>query len=310
MIMNKVLCSKLAGASYKNNRLNLSSSIIKKILCVIFLLISFAGVSHADNGLNITASIFPIYDWVREISKGSDVKVSLLLDKGIDLHSYNPTVNDIIEIARSDVFIYVGGESDEWAHDALKNVTNDKQIAINLIEILGSNVKLEEELEGMQLDHDDEEAEADEHIWLSLRNAEIICRYICEKLTELDSEYQEVINSSARKILLFGDRFPFRYLADDYGLKCYAAFSGCSAESEASFETVKFLAEKVDELNLPCVITIEGTRHKIAQTVINSTKAKDQKIFVLNSMQSATHDEASYLSIMRANLEVLKSALN
>lgn len=307
--------------------------IMKKVLCVIFLLMSFIGVSHADNGLNVTASIFPIYDWVREISKGSDVKVSLLLNKGIDLHSYNPTVDDVIEISRSDVFIYVGGESDEWAHDVLKNVTNKKQLAINLIEILGSNVKLEEEFEGMQSAHHDDETEVDEHVWLSLRNAEIICRYICEKLTEqldpkhreiyaantsrylqklseLDSEYQEVINSSARKILLFGDRFPFRYLADDYGLKCYAAFSGCSAESEATFETVKFLAGKVDELNLPCVITIEGTRHKIAQTIINSTKAKDQKIFVLNSMQSAIQDEASYLSIMRANLEVLKSALN
>ena len=178
----------------------------------------------------------------------------------------------------------------------------------------------------------DEEAEVDEHVGLSLRNAEINYRYICEKLSELDQEhkeifaantsrylqklseldkeYQEVINSSARKILLFGDRFPFRYLADDYGLKCYAAFSGCSAESEASFETVKFLAEKVNELNLPCVLMLEGTRHKIAQTVIASTRDKSQKIFVMNSMQSVTQDEASYLSIMRANLEVLKLALN
>ena len=157
MIMKKVLCSELAGASYRNNRLYFSastirknfyaalaevyygisrlhftSSLIKKILCVILLLMSFIGVSYADNGLNVTASIFPIYDWVREISKGSDVKVSLLLDKGIDIHSYNLTVDDVIEISRSDVFVYVGGESDEWANDVLKNVTNKKQLAINL----------------------------------------------------------------------------------------------------------------------------------------------------------------------------------
>lgn len=127
-------------------------------------------------------------------------------------------------------------------------------------------------------------------------------------------KYDAVIDKSARKILLFADRFPFRYMTDDYGLKYYAAFSGCSAETEASFETVKFLAEKTDEFNLPYVITIDGTKHKIAETVIANTKTKNQKILVLDSMQSKTSNDIkngiSYLSVMERNLKVLKAALN
>lgn len=329
---------------------------LRKIIFALIIFSLLAGSSYGSEDLNVIASIFPIYDWTREITKGTGANISLLLDKGIDLHSYNPSVNDMVRIAKSDIFIYVGGESDQWVNDALKNVVNDKQVVINLLEVLGSNVKLEEQIEGMQHEHDhddhdrdehdhddrddhddyeahdEHEAEADEHVWLSLRNAEIICRYVAEKfigldpanekiyasnllnyidkLQALDDEYEAVVNYSARKILLFGDRFPFRYLADDYGLKYYAAFSGCSAETEASFETVKFLAEKVNELDLPCVLTIEGTRHKIAQTIIANTKAKSQKILVLNSMQSVMQKNSSYISIMRANPEVLKDALN
>lgn len=135
-----------------------------------------------------------------------------------------------------------------------------------------------------------------------------------EKLSALDDEYDSAVEHSSRKVLLFADRFPFRYLTDDYGLKYYAAFSGCSAESEASFETVIFLAKKVDELSLPYVIMIDGTRHKIPQTVIANTKSKNQKLLVLDSMQSSTlkdiQEGKSYLSVMRQNLEVLKEALN
>jgi len=304
---------------------------MRKIFVLLLVLILN---ESACADIRVTVSIFPVYDWTREITKDSSVDVALLMKKGIDLHNYQPSVSDIVRISESDIFIYIGGESDEWVEDALKNVTNENQIAINLLEILGNAAKLETQLEGMQEDHAHEhehESELDEHIWLSLRNAGILCRYIVAKLSEidpshkkiysqnlaryiksldeLDKKYSDMINHSARKILLFADRFPFRYLADDYGLKCFAAFSGCSAETEASFETIKFLAEKTDEFNLPCVINIDGTRHNIARTVIASTKAKNQKILVLNSMQSGDPG-VSYLQVMSENLEILKEALN
>lgn len=263
---------------------------MRKIFVLLLVLILN---ESACADIRVTVSIFPVYDWTREITKDSGVDVALLMKKGVDLHNYQPSVSDIVRISESDIFIYIGGESDEWVEDALKNVTNKNQIAINLLEILGNAAKIETQLEGMQEDHEHEhehESELDEHIWLSLRNAGILCRYIAAKLSEidpshkkiysqnlaryiksldeLDKKYSDMINHSARKILLFADRFPFRYLADDYGLKCFAAFSGCSAETEASFETIKFLAEKTDEFNLPCVINIDGTRHNIARTVI------------------------------------------
>ncbi|MBR0233026.1 MAG: zinc ABC transporter substrate-binding protein [Synergistaceae bacterium] len=310
---------------------------MKKILLTVLLSVFMAEASYGS--VEVVATIFPIYDWVKEISKGSDVNINLLLDSGVDLHSFQPAVDDMVKIAKCDVFVYVGGESDEWVEDSLKNVVNKNQVSINLLKILGDKVKSEEIVEGMEHEHEhhehehESESESDEHIWLSLRNAEIICKYIAEKLSELDennkeiysqncseyvkklseldSEYDEVIDKSMRKILLFADRFPFRYMADDYGLKYYAAFSGCSAETEASFETVMFLSNKVDELKLPYVLTIDGTKHKIAETVISNTKSKNQKILVLDSMQSTTlNNNTSYLEIMQKNLDTLKTVLN
>ena len=310
---------------------------MKKILLTVLLSVFMAEASYGS--VEVVATIFPVYDWVKEISKGSDVNINLLLDSGVDLHSFQPAVDDMVKIAKCDVFVYVGGESDEWVEDSLKNVVNKNQVSINLLKILGDKVKSEEIVEGMEHEHEhhehehESESESDEHIWLSLRNAEIICKYIAEKLSELDennkeiysqncseyvkklseldSEYDEVIDKSMRKILLFADRFPFRYMSDDYGLKYYAAFSGCSAETEASFETVMFLSNKVDELKLPYVLTIDGTKHKIAETVISNTKSKNQKILVLDSMQSTTlNNNTSYLAIMQKNLETLKTVLN
>ena len=218
---------------------------------------------------------------------------------------------------------------------------------INLLDVLGDTVKEEELAEGMEdeeHDHDDaggedneyeEEVEYDEHVWLSLKNAETLCKYIADRLSEVDSdiaesyktnaenyigklkaldeEYQSAVEGAKQKAILFGDRFPFRYLADDYGLKYYAAFSGCSAETEASFETISFLAGKVDELGLKSVLTIEGTDHSVAETIIKNTKTKSQSVLTLDSMQSITSDDvkngADYLAIMRDNLTVLKKAL-
>ena len=292
----------------------------------------------AHTKISIVTTIFPEYDWVREIlgDKADSAEITMLLDKGVDLHSYQPTADDLIKISDCDLFVYVGGESDEWVEDALKSAANRDRKVINLLEILGDSVKEEETVEGMQEEEEDhEEKEYDEHVWLSLKNAKTLVGAISEslqeldpdnkdiyaanadaygqKLSALDAEYQKAVSAGTYKTLLFGDRFPFRYLVDDYGLSYYAAFAGCSAESEASFETVSFLARKADEGKLPCVLTIEGAQHKIAETIVQNTAGKSQKILTMDSMQSTTSQDvargATYLSLMEKNLDVLKEAL-
>ena len=292
----------------------------------------------AHTKISIVTTIFPEYDWVREIlgDKADSAEITMLLDKGVDLHSYQPTADDLIKISDCDLFVYVGGESDEWVEDALKSAANRDRKVINLLDALGDSVKEEEIVEGMQEEEEDqEEQEYDEHVWLSLKNAKTLVGAISaalqeldpdnkdtyaanadaygQKLSALDAEYQKAVSAGTYKTLLFGDRFPFRYLVDDYGLSYYAAFAGCSAESEASFETVSFLARKVDEGKLPCVLTIEGKNHKIAETIVQNTAGKNQKILTMDSMQSTTSQDVArgttYLSLMEKNLDVLKEAL-
>ena len=310
---------------------------------------SAQNVSGAKDSLSVVAAIFPAYDWAREVigDNTETADLTLLLDSGVDLHSYQPTVDDILTISNCDVFIYVGGESDAWVTDALSQAANEDMQVIRLMDVLKDSVKEEELVEGMQAgddnesDGDGEESaeetpEYDEHVWLSLKNAKILTDAIAQaleeadpdnaeaysenaqaymdKLTALDEEYQKAALAGERDTILFADRFPFRYLTDDYDLNYYAAFAGCSAETEASFETILFLAEKADELELPVILTIDGSDQTIAEAVINSTNAKDQKILSMNSMQSITagdmEDGASYLSVMEENLEVLKEALS
>lgn len=318
--------------------------IIAITLCLMMLTCFMAGCgtpSAKGDKLSIVTTIFPEYDWVKQIlgDKAEHADVVMLLDNGVDLHSYQPTADDIIRISTCDLFIYVGGESDEWVEDALKESTNKDMAVINLLEVLGKDVKEEEIKEGMHEeahDHDhEEETEYDEHVWLSLKNAAKLCGYIAEKLGSIDAEnkdtyiqnanayieklnaldgkYREAVNAGNTKTLLFGDRFPFRYLTDDYELDYYAAFVGCSAESEASFETILFLANKADELGLKAILQIDGADGKIARTIKDTTKTKDQTILTLDSMQSTTTADvkngASYISIMEKNLAVLKNAL-
>lgn len=307
--------------------------------------------TSTEKQLQIVTTIFPEYDWVKEIlgDQASNAELTMLLDNGVDLHSYQPTAEDIMKISNCDLFIYVGGESDEWVEGALQEAVNKDMKVINLLDVLGDSVKEEEVVEGMEAEeheHEDGEAqeeeheheedpEYDEHVWLSVKNAEILCNEIAdalaeidadhaddyhanvtaynEKLVALDTEYQSAVKEAGQKTVLFGDRFPFRYLVDDYGLSYYAAFVGCSAETEASFETITFLAGKVDELGLHSVLTIEKSDQKIAQTIIQNTQEKKQQILTMDSMQSTTSEDvsggATYLSIMENNLEVLKEAL-
>lgn len=315
--------------------------LISVIVAVTMLLAVFSGCSAKgeDSGkLKIVTTIFPEYDWLKNITDGvEDVNVSVLVDNGTDVHSYQPTTDDIVTIATCDVFIYVGGESDQWVEDALKQATNQDMLVINLLDELGNAAKEEEVVEGMQAERGDDgdETEYDEHIWLSLKNASIltqrISQYLCQKhpdnkdsyeknteeyvakLKKLDAEYASVCDAAKQKTLLFADRFPFRYLADDYGLTYYAAFAGCSSESEASFETVSFLADKLKELNLSCVMTLENADNRLAQTIISTSGLQNVKILALNSMQSVAvkddENSADYLEMMEENLTVLKTAL-
>lgn len=474
-------------------------------------------VEQSDNkDIKIVATIFPIYDWVKNIlgEKFNKDNLSILLDNSVDLHNYQPTSADIIKISNSDLFIYVGGESDEWVEDVLSQVQNKNLKAINLLELLGKDARIEEEKEGMEEDHEhshehdhmdieqsdiknrtltefngkwksiypmldggeldayvtehakehneefaevknelaekwesdiktvsinndiiafekldgskqeakydykgysiikdedgeiknvrykfetsDNEApkfiefndhgympseevehfhmyvgsdsfealdnsvvnpyfvmesldvesiiaqlsggheeEYDEHVWLSLKNAKKLVPAISNVIKELDSEnanlydantskyiedlqsldnaYKDMANNAQNKMLIFGDRFPFLYMVKDYGLDYYAAFKGCSAETEASFKTIAFLTQKLDEYNLDYVMTIEGIDHKIAETIIENSNNKNRTILELNSMQSTTTNDinagANYIDIMKKNLEVLKNII-
>lgn len=326
-----------------------------------------------SNKISIVCTTFPQYDWVKNIlgEEAERFNVTLLLDNGVDMHSYQPAVKDIATAGSSDLFIYVGGESDTWVEDALKEAKNKDLKAINLMETLGNSVKEEEVVEGMQEEREslghsheksskekqeqtqkeshensqeingqkeaaDEEPEYDEHIWLSIRNAEIMVKNIekaieqldsdnakvyqtnaenyIKKLDTLDKQYANTIQNAKYKAILFGDRFPFRYMADDYDLKYYAAFAGCSAETMAEFETVTFLAKKADELRLPVILTIENSDGRIAEAVKSNTTKKNQKILAMNSLQSVTKEQLAdgitYLQVMQENLSVLSEALN
>ena len=347
----------------KKNIIKIASALIFAALVAGVAVAAPAKKNVSDGTVKIVTDIFPVYDWVREITKNSAAKIdlTLLLDNGVDLHSYQPAVADVAKIAECNLFVYVGGESEGWMDDACKEIKNKNSVVLKLLDSLGDAAKEEEVVEGMEGEHDhdhesagehhhehesagehhhehgehEDEAEYDEHIWLSVKNAKILCNTIAEKIAEidpknaqtyranaaaynaklssLDAQYQKIVDAASKKTVLFGDRFPFRYLVDDYGLSYYAAFVGCSAETEASFKTILFLAKKVDELGIPAVLTIEKSDGKIAKTIIKNTKAKNQKILTLDSMQSTTSNDVkkgvTYLSIMTKNADVLKSAL-
>ena len=321
----------------------------KTIKTIIFAAaVALFSCAFAASKKSIVCVTYPEYDWVMNIlgDKAANFNVTLLQNNGTDLHSYQASIKDIAKISVCDMLVFVGGESDEWVEKAVAEAKNKNMIVVNMMESLGDKVKEEEIVEGMQADHDDDhdhdghhhhhdEVEYDEHVWLSLRNAAALVEALAQKIVELDSassaaykanadayakelldldaQCKKAVAEAAKKTILFGDRFPFRYLADDYNLKYYAAFVGCSAETEASFETVIFLAKKVDELGLNAVLTIEKSDKKIAKTIVSNTKKKSAEILEMDSLQSITQKDIkagrSYLSAMKKNLEVLKKAL-
>ena len=300
------------------------------------------GYERADDGkITIVAAIFPEYDWLRNLTAGSDrVELKLLIDKGVDLHSYQPNVNDIVTISNCDVFVYSGGASDVWVEDVIETAMNPKLIALDLMECLELHRELcddgHDHDHAHEEEHEEHEHTADEHIWLSLVNAGHLCEELTELLCELDMDNEQLYRSNlaaySKKInalderyyaalsetnhetILFADRFPFAYLMEDYDLHYHAAYEGCSAETEVSFDTFTYLSETLRGLNLPGVVVIDDSDHRIADTVISASGDKSREIYTLQSMQAVGRREikagVTYLDIMEENLSVLERALN
>ena len=296
------------------------------------------GAKKPDGRLSIVCTSFSEYDWTRNIVGSTDsADLTYLLGSGTDIHNYQPSTRDLLAISDCDIFMYTGGSSEIWVDEALKNSRNKDMKVLRLFDALGQSIKEEELKEGMEAeDGEDDGKEYDEHIWLSLKNAEILCGSICdtlcgadpvnaasyrdnlasytEKLSALDAEYTEMSEKAQVKTVLFGDRFPFRYLVDDYGIDYYAAFPGCSAETAASFETVATLAGKLDELHLDTVFIIENSDDSVARSIIDNSKSRNAAIEQLNSIQSVTQKDidggTTYISIMEKDLETLKKVLD
>ena len=316
--------------------------IMALVLSAVMTLCLFAGCGTKTESKNfkIVTTIYPVYNWLQNITDGAEnVELTLLLEDGKDIHNYQPTAEDMVKISGCNYFVYVGGESDQWVNDAADAYfkDNDGKYKVSLLDLLGDYAKGEEEVEGMQSEDDEDEGALDEHVWLPIKNAELFCRELAaglktanaanapvyeknenayqKKLKALDEKYTSALTESDKKYdtLLFGDRFPFRYLVDDYNLKYYAAFAGCSADSEASFETIAFLANKLTELKLPAVLKIDGSDDKLAETIIDTSDDKDAQILCLNSMQAVTKEmldsDSDYIGMMESNLDVLKTAL-
>ena len=294
----------------------------------------FPVTAHAAP-LRIVTTTFAAWDWVRNIAPEADLV--LLQRGGADLHGYEPTAADLRVISSCDLFIHVGGESDTWVPAALALDANPSRRVLPLVAALGATAKPERLEEGMEAEENEEDGDgpppSDEHVWLSLRNAQILVSAIADaiaavdpgsadtcrrnadsynaRLADLDARCTAEFASAPRHTLLFADRFPFRYLADDYGLDCIAAFPGCSSESAASFRTIATLARKTDELGLTTIFTLEAPAGRLAETVRASTRTRDQRIVALDSMQTLPNDwqNRSYIDVMRDNFAKILQSL-
>ena len=263
----------------------------------------------------------------------------MLLKPGEETHSYEPTPQDIIAIQNCDLFIYVGGENDAWVEDILESMPDNGRKTLKLTDCV--DTVEEEQKEGMkeERDHDHEDGqdqdpheeshsvhEIDEHVWTSPVNAEKIVEVLAdqleeldqenaaeyeEKLQELDGQFREVVENADSRLLIFGDRFPFRYLAEEYGLDYYAAFSGCASDTEPSAATMAFLINKVKEEKVPMVLKMELSNDNIAKAIAEAT-GTDVKVFYSchNLTAQEFKDGETYLSMMEKNVETLKEVLN
>ena len=324
------------------------------IVSLVVPLCTSCNIEDDSGKLKIVTSVYSEYDWVMTVlgNKKDNASVRLLRDSGIDMHSYQPSMDDAKAISKCDLLVYVGGESDDWIEDAVKDAANKDKKVINLLETLGDGAKKEETVEGMQgeeehehegeeeHDHEgegEEEVEYDEHVWLSVKNAQIFVTAISDALGQIDAEnaayyksnadsyvnqlkdldnrYIAAVNAGTKDTILFGDRFPFRYMVEDYNLKYYAAFLGCSSNVTPDYTTIKFLADKIDELNLKVILKIEGNgTERLISAIKETANSKDLTVLTMDSIQSTRssdfkNENARYLSVMENNLGVLKEAL-
>lgn len=304
----------------------------KKIILILILLLVGCTKTNQEKKINILTTNFPGYDFSRALTKNvDDINVEMLLKPGSEMHDYEPTPKDIIKIEKSDIFIYVGGESDEWVKKILKRINPKKTRIIKLIDIVEK--KTEEEIEGMEEEHEHHEEEFDEHVWTSPVNAikiienlekEIIkidkenkekyessAKEYKNELSQIDIEIRNIVANSKRKELIFGDRFPFRYFTDEYNLNYYAAFKGCSDQTEASSKTIAFLINKVKKDNVPVVFHIELSNKKLAEEISKHTNAKVLELHSAHNISKKDFKNGvTYIDIMRKNIEALKEALN
>lgn len=284
---------------------------MKRILpfLIVFCLL-FSGCSSAktNDKLKITTTIFPTYDFLREITAGVDVELNMLIAPGMEVHGFETTLEDIAMISSSDLFVYVGGEDDEW----VKDITSDETWFLGLNTIV--------------------ETTEDDHVWTSPENAitivQMLCRNLCEidpentaayeknteayvaELNKLDKGFEEVIESGKTNTVVFAERFPFYHMANDYGLEYYSAFEGCSTETEAGIKVINELIEKINKENLPVVFTIEFSDNTVADKISEETGAQ---VLQMHSCHNVTEEEfkngETYISLMTKNLENLKIAL-
>lgn len=298
------------------------------LLSLIFLLaLASCGTSdNADDGkLQIVCTSHVVADWVKNlITDSADTEVIILGDKGKDMHNFQPSAADMRAAYSCELLVYIGGESDKW----VESLNGEIPVSLRLMDYI-DGAYCDDCLDGHGHDH---EESPDEHVWLSFENAKSCTKAIAEALCELDAEnsdtydnnfkgytaeldglygeYKTAVENAEYKTLVFADRFPFIYLVNELGLEYYAAFPGCSSETTASFETVITLAGKVDELSLPCVLTIESSGDGIAETVVENTVNKNAQILSLDSMQIYTDlADGGFIEVMRKNLDVLKTAL-
>ena len=316
------------------------------IVSLVVPLCTSCNIEDDSGKLKIVTSVYSEYDWVMTVlgNKKDNASVRLLRDSGIDMHSYQPSMDDVKAISKCDLLVYVGGESDEWIEDSVKDAANKDKKVINLLETLGDGAKEEETVEGMQGEEEEEgeegemeEVEYDEHVWLSVKNAQIFVTAISNALGEIDTEnaayyksnadsyinqlkdldnrYTAAVSAGTKDTILFGDRFPFRYMVEDYNLKYYAAFLGCSSNVTPDYTTIKFLADKIDELSLKVILKIEGNAtERLISAIKETANTKDLTVLTMDSIQSARssdfkNENTRYLSVMENNLGALKEAL-
>ncbi len=313
----------------RSSKIILTSVII--LTLIIIGIFSLSRLRSLKSPASIISTTFPGYDFARAVT-GDSTKLKMLVSPGTEIHNFEPTPQDIIDINNSDLFIYVGGESDEWVERLLENNEIPTDKTLRLMDIIKP---LEEEhVEGMEEEHnhDHHEDEHDEHIWTSPVNAAKIVEAIKDKLTKIypseavlyqknaeayvnrlfsiDYQIRGIINNSNKKELIFGDRFPFRYFSNEYGLDYFAAFPGCSEQTEASSSTIAFLIDKVKADDIKVVLKIELTDGKLANTIAEATGAKVLELNSAHNISLSDFDSGlTYTDIMEQNLKVLEEAL-